>query len=318
MSAPQSFSKSDVSIGIDIGAPADAAPLAIDPARLQRQELLRLEREIAARHTGGGMWGYSVAALGGFALWVALFPLTMMGIIPLWIGFVASTVLATGGYVTSHEAMHSNIARKGDPLRWLNELVGQVSTIPLIFPFSMARMMHLQHHYHCNDPERDPDYPDAAPSAWKAIVKTWLNRQPRNGGSIHHYKKILAELDSPASRRAQRDTALLQLAAMAIFFATAWSGHALAVAAVWWLPRHIALSYIRFYLSWAPHHPRTGQGRYGNTKVFKSNLGHVMSMCMETHIIHHLYPSIPNHRTRAAYYEMREILAARGVDVSAL
>ncbi|TFI57959.1 beta-carotene hydroxylase [Sphingomonas parva] len=304
------------------GRAADAAPEvrtpAAGPARDERRQLLLREREIAARHMGVPMWGYSVAALGGFALWVALFPLAMAGIIPLWLGFLVSATLATGGYVTSHEAMHSNIARKGEPLRWLNELVGQVSTIPLIFPFSMARIMHLQHHYHCNDPLRDPDYPDEAPSAWQAIVKTWLNRQPRNGGSIHHYKRILAELDSPASRRAQRDTALLQLGAMAFFFAMAWSGYALVIAAIWWLPRHIALSYIRFYLSWAPHHPRTKQGRYENTKVFKSRLGHIMSMGMETHLVHHLYPSIPNHRTKAAYFEMRDVLAARGIDVSPL
>ena len=294
------------------------APRAVDPARQARQRLLAEERAIAAKYMGGPMWGYAVFALGGFALWVALFPLAMAGVLPLWLGFLVSTALATAGYVTSHEAMHSNIARKGEKLRWLNELVGQVSTIPLIFPFSMARIMHLQHHYHCNDPLRDPDYPDEAPSAWRAIVKTWVNRQPRNGGSIHHYKRILAELDSPASRRAQRDTALLQLGAMAFFFAMAWSGYALEIAAIWWLPRHIALSYIRFYLSWAPHHPRTRQGRYENTKVFKSRLGHILSMGMETHVVHHLYPSIPNHRTKAAYFEMKPVLAARGIDISPL
>jgi beta-carotene hydroxylase len=297
-------------------APLDRPAPALEPD--ERQRLLRREREIAARYMASRMWIYPAFAFGGFALWVSLFPLAMAGIMPLWLGFVVSCVLATGGYVTSHEAMHSNIARKGEKYRWLNEMTGQVSTIPLIFPFSMARLMHLQHHYHCNDPERDPDYPDEAPTAWKAIVKTWINRQPRSDGSIHHYKRILAELDSPASRRAQRDTAILQLGAMAFFFAMSWSGYALVIAAIWWLPRHIALSYIRFYLSWAPHHPRDRRGRYENTVVFKSRLGHVMSMAMETHIVHHLYPSIPNHRTRAAYREMRDILAARGVDVHAL
>jgi beta-carotene hydroxylase len=264
------------------------------------------------------MFVYPAVAIGGFLLWVALFPLAWTGMIPLWLGCLISSILATGGYVTSHEAMHSNIARKGEKWRWLNELTGEVSTIPILFPFSMARLMHLQHHYHCNDPLRDPDYPDAAPNAFKALVKTWLNRQPRNDGSIHHYKRILEELDSPASRRAQRETTLLQLGAMAFFFAMAWSGHVLVVAAIWWLPRHIGLSYIRFYLSWAPHHPRDQQSRYLNTRVFKSRMGHVMSMGMQYHIVHHLYPHIPHHRLKPAYYEMRDLLAARGVDVSPL
>jgi beta-carotene hydroxylase len=304
----------------EVHAPAQPAGQAGDDPEV-RARLLRQEREIVARYAAGPDWSryiYPAFALGGFALWVSMFPLAMAGIVPLWLGCLISTVIATGGYVTSHEAMHSNIARKGEKLRWLNELTGQVSTIPILFPFSMARIMHLQHHYHCNDPQRDPDYPDSAPSAWHALIKTWLNRQPRYAGSIHHYKRILAEIDSPASRRAQRETAMLQLFAMAFFFAMAWGGYALVVAAIWWLPRHIGLSYIRFYLSWAPHHPRDGQGRYFNTRVFKSKLGHILSMGMQYHLIHHLYPNIPHHRLKAAYYDMRPILAARGVDVSPL
>ena len=220
-------------------APPPAAPPAIGPEveaaldRDTRLTLLRQERAIVSRYAGykgAGLFIYPAFALGGFALWVALFPLAMAGMIPLWLGCLISSVLATGGYVTSHEAMHSNIGRKGEKWRWLNELTGEVSTIPILFPFSMARLMHLQHHYHCNDPQRDPDYPDAAPNAFMALVKTWLNRQPRNDGSIHHYKRILAELDSPAARRAQRDTAMLQLGFIAFLFAMAWSGYAIVVA----------------------------------------------------------------------------------------
>jgi beta-carotene hydroxylase len=301
-------------------APAPAGVVAPAPAieREQRQRLLTREREIAGRHIGAPTWGYVALTLAGFALWVALFPLAMAGIIPLWLGFVVSTVLATAGYVPCHEAMHCNIARKGDRLYWLNELVGQVSTIPLICSYSLARLMHLEHHYHCNDPDRDPDYPDAAPNAWQAVVKTWFNRQPRNGGAMHHYKRILAELGTPEAKQAERDTVILQLAAMAFFFAMAWGGYALVVALVWWLPRQIALSYIRFYLSWAPHHPRDGLGRYSNTRIFRSSLGHTLSLGMQYHLIHHLYPNIPIHRTKPAYHEMRDILAARGVDTSPL
>jgi beta-carotene hydroxylase len=295
---------------------AHAGASGLDKA--QRQLLLKKERDIAAKYMGGRMWPYSVVAIGGFALWLAFYPLTMMGIMPLWVACIISCVMACGGYVTSHEAMHCNIARKGSKYHWVNELVGEVSTIILIFPFSMARLMHLEHHYHTNDPERDPDYMDEAPNDFLAIIKTWVNRQPGSGGSIHHYKKVLEQLGTPAAKRAQRHTVLLQLGSMAFFFAMAWSGYALVVAALWWLPRHIGLSYIRFYLSYAPHHPRIRGNRYENTVVFKSIWGHVLSMGMQTHIVHHLYPNIPNHRTKPAYFEMRDVLAARGVDVSPL
>jgi beta-carotene hydroxylase len=291
------------------------APDGLD--RHVRRDLRKQEQAIARQFMGGPIWPYALAAWGGFALWVSLFPLTMLGIVPLWLAFIVSCVLATGGYVTSHEAMHSNLGRPGSKTRWINEWVGQVSTIPIVFPFSMARLMHLEHHYHCNDPEKDPDYNDEAPNALLAWYKTWYNRQPGVDGSIHAYKRVLKEMGTPEAARSLKETMWLQLVFMAVLFGMAWSGYAMEAALVWWLPRHIGLSYIRFYLSWAPHHPRAGRtGRYENTKVFKSRLGHVMSMGMETHIAHHLYPNIPNHRTRAAYIALKPILEARGVDIS--
>ena len=292
-----------------------SAPDGLD--RHVRRDLRKREQEIARQFMGGPIWPYALAAWGGFALWVSLFPLTMLDIVPLWLAFIVSCVLATGGYVTSHEAMHSNLGRPGSKTRWINEWVGQVSTIPIVFPFSMARLMHLEHHYHCNDPEKDPDYNDEAPNALMAWYKTWYNRQPGVDGSIHAYKRVLKEMGTPEADRSLKETMVLQLFFMAVLFGMAWSGYALEAALVWWLPRHIGLSYIRFYLSWAPHHPRAGRtGRYENTYVFKSRLGHVMSMGMETHIAHHLYPNIPNHRTRAAYIALKPILEARGVDIT--
>ena len=287
--------------------------------RYTRRGLRKEEIAIARQFHGGAMWPYAVAAFGCFAIWLSFFPLAIMGLLNLPLAFVLSCVFCVGGYVTSHEAMHSNIGRPGSKTRWLNEAVGAVSTIPIVFPFSMARLMHLEHHYHCNHPEKDPDYTDEAPNMWAAWYKTWYNRQPGVDGSIHHYKRILAEMGTPIARRALVETMVLQLVFMATLFTMAWNGDAIEAALIWWLPRHIGLSYIRFFLSWAPHHPREGKmGRYENTYVFKSRLGHVLSMGMQYHIVHHLYPGIPNHRTKEAYYALKPILKARGVDVSPL
>lgn len=284
-----------------------------------RGALRRQEIAIARQFQGGGGWPYVVAAFACFAIWLSFFPLALLGWLNLPLAFVLSTVFAVGGYVTGHEAMHSNIARPGERGRWINEAVGAISTIPIAFPFNMARITHLEHHRHCNDPLRDPDYTDEAPNWWMAIYKSWYNRQPGVDGSIRHYMRILTGMDTPAARNAIRDTVLTQLAYMGVLFAMAWSGHAIEAALIWWLPRQIGLSYIRFFLSWAPHHPREGRtGRYENTRVFKSRLGHVLSICMETHIVHHLYPRIPNHRTRRAYLALKPVLEKRGVDCSAL
>ncbi len=56
------------------------------------------------------------------------------------------------GHLPSHEAQHSIIATEGSRLRWLSELVGHLSTIPLLLPCRIAWITHEQHHAHANDP----------------------------------------------------------------------------------------------------------------------------------------------------------------------
>ena len=51
-------------------------------------------------------------------------------------------------YLPSHEAQHNIIARKGHRLRWLNELLGWVSLIPLWQSFQVMRFTHYEHHRH--------------------------------------------------------------------------------------------------------------------------------------------------------------------------
>lgn len=103
-----------------------------------------------------------------------------------------------------------------------------------------------------------------------------------------------------------------------VLFALAWSGYAIEAALLWWLPKHIAVTYIEYYLSWAPHHPGNDQGRYRDTRGFKSYLGNIASMGMQYHIVHHLYPRIPLSKTPAAYRELKPILERKGCDLGQL
>ena len=75
------------------------------------------------------------------------------------------------------------------------------------------------------------------------------------------------------------------------------------------------ITYLLFFLSWAPHHPMTARGRYLDTRSWKSKVGNIGSMGMQYHIVHHLHPYIPLTDTPAAYHEMRPLLVARGCDL---
>lgn len=296
-----------------MSATPDAAALrALDPKALNR-----LEKDIADRFMGGVPWGSVAWGLANLLVWLSLWPLTMLGLLPLWAAFPIATLNVMLCYLPSHEAQHRIIAREGEPLFWLNELVGYVSTIPLVLPYQVARLTHYEHHTHCNDPELDPDIGTKSNGPWHLIFKSIANRQPgAKAGTA--YGATLARLGTPEAQRAGVQALVSQLAYLTILFSLAWTGHALEAAMIWWLPRHIGVTYIQFYLSWAPHHPGTGKGRYRDTRAFRSALGNIGSMGMQYHIIHHLYPRIPLMRTPAAYRALRPVLEARGCDLERL
>jgi beta-carotene hydroxylase len=286
-----------------------------------RLDLQREERAIAKKYYAIGQtirWKYVVATLIGFSVWLSLFPLTILDVVPLWAAFIVSYLITTAGYVTAHEAMHSTIGRKGTKAWFWNELTGQLSMIPLMFPFSIARVTHLQHHRFPNDPIRDPDYPDSAPNLRAALWKAWLNRQPGKTAQTHHIKRVLLEeIGTPEAKRALKETALMQLAGTLFFIGMALAGYAMEVAMVWWLPRWLGLIHTHVFFSWETHFPHGGRSRYDNTRIFRSSVGSVLSMWIEFHLVHHLYPNIPMHLTKKAYFEMKPVLQARGVDCSA-
>jgi beta-carotene hydroxylase len=273
------------------------------------RELKLEEAAIARKYMDRTPWEMVAWGLGNFVFWLSLWPLTFAGILPLWAAFVLSTLSITICYLPSHEAQHSIIAREGTPLRWLNELVGHVSTIPLLLPYRIAWITHRRHHAFANDPERDPDYVNKGETWWKAA---WNGFQARQFGAMNSYGKVMGASSDPDVPRAMKEAALLSLSYYAILTLLAWSGHALEAALIWWLPRHLAMTYILIFLAWAPHHPMEETGRYRDTRAWRSPVGTILSMGMEYHLVHHLFPRIPLFQTGPAYWELQGLLEERG------
>ena len=224
---------------------------------LSDAELMKLERDVAARHVGRFPYFAVFWAFSNLACWLALWPLVFLGYLPIWAGFILATINITLSYLPSHEAQHDIIARPGEKLRWLNQLVGHTSTIPLVLPYRVAKLTHMEHHKHANHSELDPDYSVHAPTAMKALLKGIRDRQPRAKGGLNAYGETLKRL---GRTDVILDAVAYEIIYFGILFACAWNGFAIEAALLWWLPRHIALSYIRHYLSWAPHHPSDGDG----------------------------------------------------------
>ncbi len=286
-----------------------------DLSKLSSAELIRMEREIARRHIDKFPYFAVIWAFTNLAVWLALWPLVLTGTLSLWIAFPIACLNVTLSYLPSHEAQHDIIAKPGTKLRWLNQLVGHVSTIPLGLPYRVAKYTHMAHHKHANDPALDPDYSTHAETPLKAILKSIQNRQPRAKGGFNAYGEMLqreGRLDILL------DGILYEVIFYGVLFTLAWNGLAIEAALLWWLPRHIGVTYIQYYLSWAPHNPSLSKGRYRDTRSFRSILGNVGSLGMQYHIVHHLHPRIPLYRTPRAYWEMKPILEARGCEISEL
>ena len=286
-----------------------------DFSHLSETELMRLEREVARQHLNKFPYLAVIWAFTNLAVWLALWPLVLSGVLPLWAAFPIACMNISLSYLPSHEAQHDIIAKPGSPLRWLNEAVGHLSLLPLVLPYRVARLTHLEHHKHTNDEALDPDYSSHAQGPWHSIWKTIQGVQPRTESGLRAYGEALQRLGRPD---VILDAILYEVVYYSILIALAWNGFALEAALIWWLPRHFALIYIRFFLSWAPHHPGNRQGRYRNTRSFRSVLGNIGSLGMQYHIIHHLHPRIPLYRTPQAYWQLRPLLEARGCDVDAL
>ncbi|MCR9261078.1 MAG: fatty acid desaturase [Pseudomonadaceae bacterium] len=273
-----------------------------------------IERQIANKYMRIVPWGAVAWGIGNCLVFFSLFPLVMMDLLPLWLASPIATISIALSYLPSHEAQHNIIAGRGKPLRWLNELVGHMSTLPLVLPYRVLRATHMEHHAHTNDSELDPDFGVHAPSDKDFLIKTIRDRLTGSERDDSYGRT----LDRIGQSALMLDALIYNTIYLIILFTLAWSGYALEAALLWWLPKHIAMTYISYYLSWAPHHPAEEQGRYRDTRAFKSKLGNALSMGMQYHIIHHLYPRIPLAKTPAAYREMKPILERKGCDLGAL
>jgi beta-carotene hydroxylase len=269
------------------------------------------ERAIAQNYIGDFPLFMVVWGVGGFALWLALFPLVHLGYLPLWAGFALSLIVLSYCYLPSHEAEHGNIGRPNSRWRWLNEFIGHTSMFPIRIPYTLHRAIHLKHHAYTNDDTKDPDIGMRATSVWQAAYHSWRGRQPDSLGGLT--PDVLD--DNEQKDKLVWEGFLVTRLWWLCLLALCWTGFALEALMLWWLPVQIAMIYTQITLSWAPHHPMKEQGRYRDTRIWKSPIGTILSSGMEYHFIHHLFPSIPLNKHPAVYRQLKPLLSAEGMRV---
>jgi beta-carotene hydroxylase len=266
------------------------------------------ERKVARTFMGRIEWEMIVVGLGQFTVWVITWGLVVNNVIPLWAGFLISTISTACSYLPSHAGQHGHLSGKHKHLNWLNTVVGQISLIPLAQSHHILKATHMKHHAHTNDPERDPDYRHTHVDNWfQSAIQ--IQNQTGEGGLIEVVEK-LSEEDPKFAKTLETGS----LVGFVFFFAQMVAAviYPLETLLLWWLPRKLAVSYLGIIFSHEPH-KNLPIGRYKDSRFWSNSMPRYLNHSMQIHVMHHMYPNICHYDEPKAIEALKPFMVARGI-----
>ncbi len=264
------------------------------------------EKAIAKSFSQRFQWEMILIGLGQTVIWLSLWPLVLNGIIDLWVGFLIASLCACFAYLPSHEAQHGNYSRGNPKLRWLDEFVGHITLITLIYPYHLLRVTHMKHHVYTNDPEKDPDYLNAHTSSVLKVIKNVLD------GSTVNYEKYLKVFSADKAFVNSFEKAIPIALLYRFILLVLVVMFPLETLLLWWLPAKIGTVYTTVFFSYFPH-LGTSTGRYQNTRFWTHWMPRYLNHSMQLHFVHHLHPGIGHYDEPKAIEALKPFLVARNV-----
>jgi beta-carotene hydroxylase len=286
-----------------------------------RREVLRDERAIAKQYWGGIEPRIMVEFFVSAAAWIAVIILGVNGVMPLWLGLIVNTIVATTFYMPMHEAAHGNIMGRTPGTKIFEDLIGMACSIPLGFSYKAHRASHMRHHAHTNDPLRDPDHFTAGPIS--GVVTAWLGQvmlitllpvfalvPPARRFIPKRMQLSMAAGGGRTEGLQQLRFWLLTTVVLVIAFLAGFGWPALLL---WYLPSRIQALWLLFIFAWYPHHPANAVGRYVDTRVAVFPGSKLIIRGHDHHAVHHLFPRVPHYRLPALWQDIAEDMVAKGV-----
>jgi beta-carotene hydroxylase len=264
------------------------------------------EKAIAKSFSQRFQWEMILIGLGQAVIWLSLWPLVLNGIIDLWVGFLIASLCACFAYLPSHEAQHGNYSRGNPKLRWLDEFVGHITLITLIYPYHLLRVTHMKHHAYTNDPEKDPDYLNAHTSSVLKVIKNVLD------GSTVNYEKYLKVFSADKAFVNSFEKAIPIALLYRFILLVLVVMFPLETLLLWWLPAKIGTVYTTVFFSYFPH-LGTSTGRYQNTRFWTHWMPRYLNHSMQLHFVHHLHPGIGHYDEPKAIEALKPFVVARNV-----
>jgi fatty acid desaturase len=291
---------------------------------------LRMESDemaIVRRYSGGLGWP-TVLLCGALALTQAgIVAAGASGSIPLWTGCAASSLVAYAFYTVHHDATHKAISGRTQRWRRLEVACGTVAAMSLGLELRGYAANHLRHHANTNDPA-DPDLLVKGP-LWQVPLKWAVLMTLVTLGALPYgdrlvravLRRLVPTFAEPATDRdrvAARRLRRWSQASLLVLLATIPLGGFPVAFALWWLPSRLGILLLMVLFQWLPHFPFDRTDRFGATRVNRFPGSSWLLLQQDRHLVHHLYPSIPWYRYRAAYRELRPILEANGAIIEGI
>ncbi len=234
--------------------------------------------------------------------------------------FFTGTAL-TGFFVIGHDAGHRSFAKR----RWVNDLVGHIAFLPLIYPFHCWRLLHDHHHLHTNKMEED--------NAWRPLlaqeyeecgpVLKFLQRGIRSWfwwvGSIGHW--ALLHFDLRNFRDRDRSKAAFSIAVV-VAFSVVFFPTMLATVGVWGLVKFWLMPWMvyHFWMSTFTivHHTipeiqfrpasewNAGEAQLaGTVHCVYPRWVEILCHDINVHVPHHVSTGIPSYNLRKAHANLK-------------
>lgn len=288
----------------------------------ERRLALREERIQAAPYWGKVEPRIILTFLVFSAAWIGVIVLGINGTIPLWLGLILNTVIASTFYMPMHEAAHGNIWGRTTSGMWIEDLIGMLCAIPLGFSYKAHRPSHMRHHAHTNDPLKDPDFHTAGPM--HTVLKSWYGQVMLATflpvfAFVPAARKLLptAMLVMMRAETGSKKTGLIQLRfwllTNAFLVIAIFTGYGWQALMLWYLPSRIQALWLLTIFAWFPHHPATKVGRYGDTRVAVFPGSRWLIRGHDHHAVHHLFPRVPHYRLRKLWADIADDMVAKGV-----
>jgi omega-6 fatty acid desaturase (delta-12 desaturase) len=234
---------------------------------------------------------------------------------------VTGTAL-TGFFVIAHDCGHRSFSKQ----RWVNDWVGHIFLLPLIYPFHSWRILHNFHHTHTNKldvdnawhPVKPEDYDQLHPSlkaGYRALrgYFWWV-------ASIAHWAKLHLDWTTfEGKEREQVKVSVLAITAFAaLFFPTL-----IVTTGIWgfvkfwllpWLVYHFWMSTFTLVHHTATDIPFHPESEWNAAEAQLAGTVHcdyphwVEVLChdINVHVPHHISTAIPSYRLRTAHKSLKE------------